>query len=146
MGVNEPRYLGDTPSQPRGPDYMKPESTVSRSKRHEKGSASRSGKRLTPGSGNRATSKRAWGAGNSSGCPGDLVGETDLGELKTTKKTDTRIQLSWLRKIAYEALTQGKTPYIEMQFDKLEPPCPKEWVLITAARYDELLEIERENR
>ena len=133
MGVNEPRYLGDTPSQPNKPDYLKPAPTTDRSKRHEKGSAARSGKRRVPGS------------GNQHGRPGDVEGATDLGELKTTKKTDTRIQLSWLRKIAYEALTQGKEPYVEMQFDRLQPPCPKEWVLITAARYNELLEIERES-
>lgn len=132
MGANEPRYLGDRPSQPGQPDYLKPAPTTDRSKHHEKGSASRAGKRRVPGSGNQL------------GRPGDVVGDTDLGELKTTKKTDTRIQLSWLRKIAYEALTQGKDPYVEMRFESLQPPCPKEWVLIPADRYNELLEREQQ--
>lgn len=126
--VTEPRYLGDSPSCPNEPDYLKPAPTTDMSKRHEKGTAARSGKRRVPGS------------GNQHGRPGDVVGDIDLGELKATKKTDTRIQLSWLRKIAYEALTQGKQPYVEMRFERLEPPCPKEWVMITAEFYNELLE------
>jgi|2_EtaG_2_1085320.scaffolds.fasta_scaffold27504_2 hypothetical protein len=126
--MNKPRYLGDRPSDPKGPDYLKPLSTTARSQDHEKTSAKRAGKRRVPGSGNQP------------GRPGDVSGDKDLGELKTTKKTDTRIQLSWLRKIAYEALTQGKQPYIEMRFEKLEPPCPKEWVIVTADYFNELLE------
>ena len=139
MGMNEPRYLGDQPSDPAKPDYLKPLSTTARSKDHETTSAKRAGKRRVPGSGNQATQKRARGSGTGMGKPGDIIGDEDLGELKTTQKTDTRIQLSWLRKIAYEALTQGKQPMIEMRFEKLTPPCPKEWVMIPADFYNELL-------
>jgi hypothetical protein len=126
--MSKPRYLGDHPSNPGKPDYLKPISTTARSQAHEKSSAKRAGKRRVPGS------------GNQQGRPGDVSGDEDLGELKTTKKTDTRIQLSWLRKIAYEALTQGKQPYVEMCFEKLEPPCPKEWVLVPADYFNKLRE------
>lgn len=124
----EPRYLGDQPQEPRKPDYFKPLSTTARSQKHEKSSAARAGKRRVPGSGNQL------------GRPGDIQGDEDLGELKTTEKTDTRIQLKWLRKIAYEALTQGKQPMIEFEFTRLEPPCPKKWVMIPAEYYDDLQE------
>lgn len=126
--MSEPRYLGDRPSEPKGPDYLKPLSTTDRAKKHEKSSAERSGKRRVPGSGNQP------------GRPGDIRGDEDLGELKTTKKTDTRIQLKWLRKIAFEALTQGKQPMIEFEFDRLTPPCPKKWVMIPADYFDDLQE------
>ena len=124
--MSEPRYLGDKPSDGPKPDYMKPLSTTARSQQHEKSSAERAGKRRVPGSGNQP------------GRPGDIVGDEDLAELKTTKKTDTRIQLSWLRKIAYEALTQGKQPLIEFEFVKLTPPCPKKWVMVSADYFDAL--------
>lgn len=126
--MNEPQYLGDKPSSPQGPDYLKPLSTTARSQQHENSSAARSGKRRVPGSGNQP------------GRPGDISGDEDLGELKTTQKTDTRIQLSWLRKIAYEALTQGKQPMIEFEFVRLTPPCPKKWVMIPAEYFDDLQE------
>jgi hypothetical protein len=124
--MNKPRYLGDSPSNPNIPNYLKPISTTARSQDHERSSAKRAGKKRVPGSGNQL------------GRPGDVSGDNDLGELKTTKKTDTRIQLNWLRKIAYEALTQGKQPYVEMRFEKLEPPCPKEWVLVPADYFNKL--------
>jgi hypothetical protein len=138
--MSKPRYLGDKPSDPKKPDYLKPVSGTERAQKHEKESAARSGKRRTAGSGNQATWVRSWGSGKKSGRPADIVGDEDLGELKTTQKTDTRIQLSWLRKIAYEALTQGKQPMIEFEFDKLSPPCPKKWVMIPADYYDDLQE------
>jgi len=126
--VNEPRYLGDRPSQPQGPDYLKPPSTTERAQKHEKSTARRSGK------------SRVAGSGNQLGKPGDIKGDEDLGELKTTRKTDTRIQLSWLRKIAYEALSAGKQPMIELEFERLTPPCPKKWVMIPADYFDDLQE------
>lgn len=123
----EPKYLGDGPHRPDGPDYFKPPSTTSRAKKHEKESAARAGKKRVPGSGNQP------------GRPGDVIGDEDLGELKTTEKTDTRIQLKWLRKIAFEALTQGKQPYIEFEFTKLEPPCPQKWVMVPADFFNDLM-------
>ena len=74
------------------------------------------------------------------GSPGDLTGEEDLAELKTTQKTDTRIQLKWLRKISYEALSMGKQPMIEFEFTKLEVPCPQKWVMVPATYFDDLQE------
>lgn len=124
----DPNYLGDKPSDQPKPNYFKPLTTTERAQQHERSSAKRSGKRTVPGSGNRL------------GKPGDLRGDEDLGELKTTEKTDTRIQLRWLRKIAYEALTQGKQPMIEFEFTKLTPPCPKKWVMIPAEYFDDLQE------
>lgn len=124
----EPRYFEDKPIQKQVPDYLKPETTTDRSQKHEKDRATASGKRRTPGSGNRP------------GRPGDLSGNTDLSELKTTKKTDTRIQLSWLRKISHEALSLGRQPVLELRFESLTPPTPKDWVLLPAAYYDELRE------
>jgi len=126
--VSGPRYLGDKPGRPEGPDYFKPLSTTARAQEHERESASRAGKKRVPGSGNQL------------GRPGDVSGIGDLGELKTTKKTDTRIQLKWLKKIAYEALTQGKQPYLEFRFESLQPPCPKEWVMIPADFFNDLIE------
>jgi hypothetical protein len=107
---------------------LKPLSTTDRSKAHEKSTAARSGKR------------RVSGSGNQLGKPGDIRGDEDLGELKTTQKTDTRIELKWLRKIAYEALTQGKQPMIEFEFSRLTPPCPKKWVMVPADYFDDLQE------
>ena len=66
------------------------------------------------------------------GGPGDIRSQRDLGENKTTAKTDTRIQLSWLRKIAYEALSLGKEPVVHLRYEKLTPPCEKDWVLMPA--------------
>jgi len=125
--VTEPRYLGEGPIDSAKPNYFKPLTTTERSQDHERHSAKRTGKRVVPGSGNQL------------GRPGDVVGDLDLSENKTTGKTDTRIQLKWLRKIAFEALTQGKQPVVEMRFERLTPPCPKEWVMITADFYNELL-------
>ena len=126
--MNEPRYLGDKPSDPPKPDYLKPLPTTHASIQHEKDVAKRSGGSRVPGSGSIA------------GKPGDVAHDKDLGENKTTFKTDTRIQLSWLRKIAFQALTQGKAPIVHLRYEKLKPPCPTEWVLIPATRYYELLE------
>jgi len=126
--VPEPRYLGDKPSEPPKPDYLKLPSTTARSQQHEKSSAKRAGKRRVPGSGNQL------------GKPGDIVGDEDLGELKTTKKTDTRIELKWLRKIAYEAMTMGKKPMIEFEFVRLKAPCPQKWVMVPADYFDDLQE------
>jgi len=126
--MGEPRYLGDKPSDPAKPDYLKPLSTTARAQKHEKASAGRSGKRRVPGSGNQL------------GRPGDVQGDEDLSELKTTRKTDTRIQLKWLRKVAYEAMCLGKVPLVELQYDKLTPPCPKEWVLVPADYFNKLQE------
>jgi len=138
--LNEPQYLGDKPSEPPKPDYLKPESTTSRSRRHEKSSAERSGRRTTTGSGNRQGHKKSWGSGSQMGSPGDLAGDEDLAELKTTQKTDMRIQLKWLRKIAYEALSMGKQPLIEFEFVKLTAPCPQKWVMVPAEYFDDLQE------
>jgi len=138
--MGEPRYLGDKPSQPPEPDYLKPESTTSRAQRHERSSAKRSGKRTTSGSGNRQGHRKSRGSGSQMGSPGDLAGDEDLAELKTTQKTDTRIQLRWLRKITNEALCMGKQPMIEFEFERLTPPCPKKWVMIPAEYFDDLQE------
>lgn len=126
--MKEPRYFDAGPSTPPTPDYLKLPTTTSRAQDHEKSSAARSGK------------KRVAGSGNQPGRPGDLVGDTDLCELKTTRKTDTRIQLKWLRKIAFEAMTLGKQPLVEMRFEQLEAPCPKEWVLVPASYFNKLQE------
>jgi hypothetical protein len=72
------------------------------------------------------------------GRPGDVRGAKDLQELKATEKTDTRINLNWLRKIAFEALTQGKYPVVNMRFTRLRPPAPQDWVLIPADIYERL--------
>jgi hypothetical protein len=124
--MGEPRYLGDGPSRPTGPDYFKTPPTTDLSKKHEKETAQRTGGRRVPGSGNQL------------GRPGDVTGSEDLQELKATQKTDTRINLQWLRDVAYQAMTQGKEPIVNMRFAKLAPPCPTDWVLIPADVYNEL--------
>lgn len=126
--MNEPRYFSDKPSDPPKPDYLKPLPTTHRSQKHEKDVAKRRGGRVVPGS------------GNIKGKPGDVESRRDLGENKTTFKTDTRIQLSWLRKIAYQALTQGKEAVVHLRYEKLEPPCPTDWVLMPASYYYKLIE------
>lgn len=126
--MSDPRYLGDKPSEPAKPDYLKPLPTTHRSRKHEKDVAARRGGRVVPGS------------GNIKGKPGDIEAGRELGENKTTAKTDTRIQLSWLRKIAYEALTQGKEPVVHLRYEKLTPPCEKDWVLMPASYYYKLIE------
>jgi len=124
----EPRYLGDKPSQPATPDYFKPVSTTAKSTKHEQDIAKRSG------------GQRVRGSGSQLGRPGDVKGGQELQELKFTEKTDTRINLDWLRKIAHQALTQGKYPVVSMRFDRLKPPTPQDWVLIPADVYHELKE------
>lgn len=125
----EPRYFDGGQSKPKGPDYLKPRPTTDMSKEHEKDTAKRTGGR------------RVSGSGNQPGNPGDVKGLKDLQELKATGKVDeTRIQLKWLRKIAFEALTQNRWPVVNLRFTKLEPPCPKDWVLIPADVYDRLKE------
>lgn len=124
--MGEPRYLGDQPSQPRGPDYFKAPPTTDMSRKHEKETAQRTGGRRVPGSGNQL------------GRPGDVSGDRDLQELKATQKTDTRISLGWLRKVAFEAMTQGKQPIVNMRFTKLMPPCPQDWVMVPADFYNDL--------
>lgn len=124
--MGDPRYLGDEPSQPPKPNYFKPPTTTDISNQHEKDTASRTGGRRVPGSGNQL------------GRPGDVIGSEDFQELKATQKTDTRIQLSWLRKAAFQAMTQGKHPVVNMRFTKLSPPCPQDWVLIPADVYNDL--------
>ena len=107
--MRAPNYFGDRPNKPSGPDYLK-----------------------TGG-------RRVRGSGAVKGRPGDVAGDVDLQELKATDKVDeTRIQLSWLRKIAFEALTQGKYPVVNMRFTRLKPPAPEDWVLIPADVYAKL--------
>jgi hypothetical protein len=124
--MGEPRYLGDDPSKPNCPNYFKTPPTTDLSRKHEDETAKRTGGRRVPGSGNQL------------GRPGDVTGTEDFQELKATKKTDTRIQLSWLRDAAYQAMTQGKHPIVNMRFVKLTPPCPQDWVLIPADVYNDL--------
>lgn len=125
----DPRYFDDKPSSPKEPDYFKPVPTTALSSKHESEVAKRSGGR------------RVSGSGSQLGKPGDVKGDKDLQELKATNKVDeTRIKLAWLKKIAYEALTQGKYPVVNMRFTKLEPPAPQDWVLIPADVYYDLME------
>lgn len=124
----DPQYLNEQPSKPTTPDYLKPPSTTEKSTKHEEDIARRSG------------GQRVRGSGSQLGKPGDVKGGQELQELKFTEKTDTRIRLDWLRKIAYQALTQGKYPVVSMRFDKLTPPAPQDWVLIPADVYHQLKE------
>lgn len=129
MLLATPRYFDDKPARPNGPDYLKPPPTTDLSKKHEKETAAK-----TKG-------RRVAGSGNQLGKPGDVMGAKDLQELKATDKVDeTRIQLDWLRKISYEALTQGRYPVVNMRFTRLKEPAPQDWVLIPAHVYDRLKE------
>lgn len=129
MLLSEPRYFDDKPARPNIPDYLKPRPTTDLSKKHEKETAAK-----TKG-------RRVAGSGNQLGKPGDVIGAKDLQELKATDKVDeTRIELAWLRKISYEALTQGRYPVVNMRFTRLKPPAVQDWVLIPAHIYDRLKE------
>jgi len=134
--LREPNYFGDRPNKPSGPDYLKKRPTTDLSSAHEKETAARMGGTRVPGSGavqNRGRGRRVTGR------PGDVRGDKELQELKATDKVDeTRIQLTWLRKIAFEALTQGKYPVVNMRFTRLKPPAPEDWVLIPAEVYAKL--------
>jgi hypothetical protein len=115
-----------SPSKPATPDYFRKEPTTVISSIHEKETAKKFGRRVR-------------GSGAVLGRPGDVSGRKDLQELKATDRTDeTRIQLKWLQKIAFQALTQGKYPVCNMRFTKLKPPAPKDWVLIPAEVYKQL--------
>ena len=124
--MREPNYFGDRPNKPSGPDYLKKRPTTDLSNAHEKETAAKTG------------GQRVRGSGAVRGRPGDVRGAKDLQELKATEKTDTRINLNWLRKIAFEALTQGKYPVVNMRFTRLRPPAPQDWVLIPADIYERL--------
>ena len=125
--MRPPSYFDDKPSRPAGPDYLKKRPTTEISTAHEKETAARTG------------GGRVRGSGAVKGRPGDVRGSKDLQELKATDKVDeTRIQLAWLRKIAFEAMTQGKYPVVNMRFTRLKPPAPEDWVLIPAEVYAKL--------
>jgi hypothetical protein len=126
--LREPDYLRDQPNKPQSPDYLKKPPTTDISKRHENETAKKFGAR------------RVRGSGAVLGKPGDVRGIKDLQELKATDKVDeTRIQLKWLEKITFQALTQGKYPVVNMRFTALKPPAPEDWVLIPAEIYKKLL-------
>ena len=125
----EPRYFDGPPPEKKVPDYFKKPPTTELSNRHEKETAQKTG------------GQRVRGSGAVLGRPGDVRGKRDLQELKATDKVDeTRIQLSWLRQIARQALAIGKYPLVNMRFTKLKEPCPQDWVLIPADVYNRLKE------
>lgn len=125
--MREPEYLRDQPSNPKTPDYLKKPPTTDLSKRHENETAKKFGGR------------RVRGSGAVLGKPGDVRGAKDLQELKATDMVDeTRIKIEWLQKIAFQALTQGKYPVVNMRFTTLKEPAPEDWVLIPAEVYKKL--------
>jgi hypothetical protein len=109
------------------PRYEKATTTGRRGANHEKRIAKRSG------------DTRVSGSGAKPGRPGDLRGLKFLREAKTTKGAGRTISGKELLKISAQALSVGLEPIMEICFEGQEPPTPRDWVLIPADVFEELI-------
>jgi hypothetical protein len=125
----KPDYFSK-PVTPARPDYFKDVDRPKQAdwKRHEREIAERAGERQVPGSGNQL------------GSPGDTVGLHFLRDGKATTKAGMSLKAEWLRKIVEQALRLGKTPVLELRFEGAEIPVPKDWVLLPAEDFQEILD------
>jgi hypothetical protein len=76
------------------------------------------GARLTPNSGATTRAK------------GDAVDARFRYEMKTTTKKQVPVDVKVLRKIWDEAVATGHLPVVVVTMDGMEPPVPKDWILI----------------
>ena len=122
-----PDYFGKPANEKTGPDYFKKDPTTKISKKHEKDVAERSGGSRTPGS------------GNILGIPGDVKDAMFLRECKATKGGGTQIQAKWIAKLSTEALSVNKIPLVELRLEGQVEPAPKDWILLPANEFQNLL-------
>lgn len=122
-----PDYLGKSRGKNAGPDYLGMDTGVDW-KRHESDVEKRSGDR------------RRVASGAAPGKPGDNKGEEFLRECKSTRGAGMSLNGKWLSKITQEALCLGKTPLVELRFDGQTEPTPKDWVMIPALEFQDMVE------
>ena len=109
------------------PRYEKAMTTGRRGARHEKRISKRSGDRRVPGSGSKP------------GKPGDIRGIEFLREAKTTKGRGRTISGNELEKITSQAISVGLEPLMEICFEGQTAPTPKDWVLVPADVFEDLV-------
>lgn len=113
-----------TPPQPR---YGKALTTGRRGAKHEKRTAKRSGDR------------RVSGSGSKPGRPADIRGLEFLRENKTTHGRGRFINGDEIEQISNQALSVGLEPVMEICFEGQTAPTPKDWVLVPAEVFEELV-------
>lgn len=99
-------------------------------KRHEKQIADDLGGRTTIGSGNK-------------GMKGDVQTKKVMAEAKSTDKKQISLKMEWLEKLVREALEAGMEPVLYIRFLAMQYAGRRDWAVIPAERYKELLETER---
>ena len=115
------------PREAAQPRFGKAMTTGRRGAKHEKRIAKRSG------------DTRVSGSGAKPGRPGDLRGLEFLREAKTTKGAGRSISGKELAKISAQAMSVGLEPIMEICFEGQELPTPKDWVLVPATVFEDLV-------
>lgn len=125
---HKPDYLGRD-RENKKPDYLGRDTGVDW-RQHEEDVAKRS----------RGNRRAASGA--TPGKPADTRDAVFLRECKSTKDGAKGLSIKgeWLAKLASEALPLGKVPLFEFRFDGQTEPTPRDWVMIPALEFEELLE------
>jgi len=123
-------FGGGGPAKRTGPDYFKDADKPKKAnwKKHEKDIAKRSGDRQVSGSGNKP------------GRPGDVMGGKLLREAKATKRPSITVSPKWMKKLILEALRMNKIPVFEIRIEGAEVPVPKDWVLMPAQDFQDILD------
>jgi Holliday junction resolvase len=108
-------------------------------KRHEKKVIADLNGTGTIGSGNKGMKGDAHG-GNAD------AGQRVMAEAKSTKAKQITLQLGWLEKLVREALSVAMEPVLLIRFDATKLIGARDWAVVPAERYKELLEAEAELR
>jgi len=132
--MSGPRYLDRDRGRQDGPDYLDRKTGVDW-QNHEDDVAKRSG------------GKKRRASGAAPGKPADTRDQEFLRECKSTKRgaKGMSIKGEWLPKLVGEALPLGKTPLFEFRFEGQQEPVPRDWVMLPAMEFEELLERLRED-
>ena len=109
------------------PRYEKALTTGRRGAKHEKRTAKRSGDR------------RVRGSGSKPGRPADIRGLEFLRENKTTVGRGRTISGEEIEKISNQALSVGLEPVMEICFEGQTAPTPKDWVMLPAEVFEDLV-------
>jgi len=121
-----PQYFGEV-QHPKRPVYFDGAPKADW-RQHEKDVAKRSGDR------------RVRGSGNQPGRPGDAIGGRFLREAKAVSGASLSIRAAWLRKLSEQALCMNKTPLFEIRLEGVEVPVPRDWILLPADAFQEIVD------
>jgi Holliday junction resolvase len=108
-------------------------------KKHETGLAGLLGGRTTVGSGNKGQKGDVHG-GNAD------AGQRIMAEAKSTDARQLTLKLDWLEKVTNEAREAGMEPALFLRFDASRFAGAKDWAVVPAERFRELLELEAQVR